>query len=163
MINKPQLSGGIARWVLLLQEFNFTVEVRPDKSHVNADHLSRLEEESELESIDDSFPDAQLFCIDVIPREYAKIIEYLQNNKFPINFNNKQKRRLAFKAMSYTIIADTLYKKRKDEVLRRCVTSSEISLILKKCHDNMARGHSTGDVTAIIFLQSGYWWPTFFY
>jgi hypothetical protein len=25
MINKPQLSGKIARWVLLLQEFNFTI------------------------------------------------------------------------------------------------------------------------------------------
>ena len=99
----------------------------------------------------------------MIPREYAEIIEYLQNNKFPTNFNNKQKHRLAFKAMAYTIIADTLYIYIKDEVLRRCVTSSEILLILKECHDNMARGHSTGDVTARIFLQSGYWWPTFFY
>ena len=27
MINKPQLSGRIARWVLLLQEFNFTIHV----------------------------------------------------------------------------------------------------------------------------------------
>ena len=71
MINKPQLSGRIARWVLLLQEFDFTVEVRPGKSHANADHLSRLNNESGSEPIDDSFPDAQLFYIDVIPHEYA--------------------------------------------------------------------------------------------
>ena len=63
MINKPQLSGGIARWVLLLQEFNFTVEVRPDKSHVNADHLSRLEEESGSKSIDDSFQMPNYFAL----------------------------------------------------------------------------------------------------
>jgi hypothetical protein len=31
MINKPQLSGRIARWVLLLQEFNFTIQVRPGR------------------------------------------------------------------------------------------------------------------------------------
>ena len=111
MINKPQLSGRIARWVLLLQDFNFTVEVRPSKSHANADHLSRLNEESKSEPIDDSFPDAQLFYIDVIPREYAEIIEYLQHNKFPPDYNDKQKRRIAFKAMPYTIIGDTLYKK----------------------------------------------------
>ena len=64
--------------------------------------------------------------------------------------------------MSYTIIVDTLYKKGKDEVLRRCVTSSEIPLILKKCHDNMTGGHFAGDVTARKILQSSYWWPTLF-
>ena len=162
MINKPQLSGRIARWVLLLQEFNFTVEVRPGKSHANADHLSILRKDSRSEPIDDSFPDAQLFYIDVIPHEYAKIIEYLHSNKFPTDFNEKQKRQLVFKAMPYTIIADTLYKKGKDEVLRRCVTSSEIPLILKECHDNMAGDHFAGDVTARKILQSGYWWPTLF-
>ena len=92
MINKPQLSGRITRWVLLLQEFDFTVEVNPGKSHANADHLSRLNEESGSEPIDDSFLDAQLSYIDVIPREYAKIIKYLHNNKFPTDFNDKQKR-----------------------------------------------------------------------
>ena len=141
------MSGRIARWVLLLQEFNFTVEVRPSKSHANADK-SRLNEESESEPIDDSFPDAQLFYIDVIPREYVEIFEYLQYNKFPPDYNDKQKCRIAFKAKSYTIIGDTLYKKWKDDVLRRCVTSSEIPLILKECHNNMAGGHFTGDITA---------------
>ena len=77
MINKPQLSGRIVRWVLLLQEFNFTIEVRPGKSYTNANHLSQLNEESGSEPIDDSFPDAQLFYINVIPREYVVIIEYL--------------------------------------------------------------------------------------
>ena len=46
MINKPQLNGRITRWVLFLQEFNFTVEVRPDKNHANADYFLRLKEDS---------------------------------------------------------------------------------------------------------------------
>ena len=100
MVNKPQLSGRMARWVLLLQEFDFTVEVRPGKSHANADHLSRINEELEIEAIDDSFPDAQLFYIDVIPPEYAEIIDYLQSNKFPPDYTDKQKQRLTFKAMT---------------------------------------------------------------
>ena len=45
MITKPHPNGCITRWVLLLQEFNFTVEVRPDKSHPSVDHPSRLNEE----------------------------------------------------------------------------------------------------------------------
>ena len=34
MVNKPQLSGRIARWVLLLQEFDFDVDVRPRKKNM---------------------------------------------------------------------------------------------------------------------------------
>lgn len=66
MINKPQLSGRIARWVLLLQKFNFTIQVRPGKNHANANDLSRISEELGTEPIDDSFPDAQSFFIDTI-------------------------------------------------------------------------------------------------
>lgn len=138
MINKHQLSGRIARRVLLLQAFNFTVEVRLDKNHANAYHHSRLNEESESKPIDDSFSDAQLFYIDMIPYEYSKTIEYLQTY-----FNDKQKSRLVFKAMPYTIIVDTLYKQEKYGVLRRCVTSSKIPLLLKVFYDNMVEGHFT--------------------
>jgi hypothetical protein len=61
MINKPQLSGRIARWILLLQEFNFTINVRPNKIHANADFLLQISEEINAESIDDNFLDARLF------------------------------------------------------------------------------------------------------
>ena len=44
MVNKPQLSGRIARWVLLLQEFDFDIDVRLGKKHANVDFLSRLSE-----------------------------------------------------------------------------------------------------------------------
>ena len=40
MVNKPQLSGRIARWAFLLQEFDFDVDMRPGKKHANADFLS---------------------------------------------------------------------------------------------------------------------------
>ena len=41
LVNKPDLSGRIARWILLLQEFNYEVMVKPGKSNSNADYLSR--------------------------------------------------------------------------------------------------------------------------
>lgn len=60
-----------------MQESNFIVEVRPCKRHGIIGHLSRLNEEPKSKVIDNLFPDAQLFYIDVIPREYDEIIEYL--------------------------------------------------------------------------------------
>jgi hypothetical protein len=130
MVNKPQLSGRIARWVLLLQEFNFLVNVQPGKRHANADFLSRISEEVNPESINDNFPNAHLFNVEIIPAEYADVIHHLNTSTFPQEYNDKQKERLAHKALPYTLIAQVLYKKEKDGILRRCVNPSEVELIL---------------------------------
>ena len=55
LINKPNLSGQLAKWVLLLREFDFTIVIRPRKFHDNVDHLFRLEplEYSNLEPLND--------------------------------------------------------------------------------------------------------------
>jgi hypothetical protein len=113
MINKPQLSGRIACWVLLLQEFNFVVNVRPGKRHANADFLSRISEKVNPESINDSFPDAHLFNIEIIPAEYANVIHYLSTSTFSLEYNDKQKQRLAHKALPYTLIAKIYTKREK--------------------------------------------------
>jgi hypothetical protein len=94
MVNKPQLSGQIARWILLLQEFTFTIEVRPGKKHANADHLSRLTTELGMEAIPDALPDAHLFAVDVVSPEYAVLIQYLTTQTFPITFMEKMKKNL---------------------------------------------------------------------
>ena len=41
LVNKPDLSGRITRWILLLQEFNYEVVVKPGKANSNADYLSQ--------------------------------------------------------------------------------------------------------------------------
>lgn len=56
LINKPDLSERLARWILLFQEFNFIIVVKLDKSHANVDHLSQLEllSTEKLSPIDDN-------------------------------------------------------------------------------------------------------------
>lgn len=162
MVNKPQLSGRIARWVLLLQEFDFTMEVRPGKKHANADHLSRLTTELGIEPISDTLPDAALFAVDVISREYAELLEYLKFQTFPNNFTEKMKKNLVVKSTPYTILGDVLYKKGKDGILRRCIFQSEVQTILEGCHADSCGGHFAGESTARKALTAGYWWPTMF-
>lgn len=41
-VNKPKFSGRLARWVLLLDEIDYTVEYKPMRHHLQADHLSML-------------------------------------------------------------------------------------------------------------------------
>ena len=89
IINKPQLNGRVARWVLLLQEFNFIIQIRPRKHHANADHLLQILDELGFELIDDEFPDTQLFNVDVTHPEYADRIYYLDKRIFPQGCNDK--------------------------------------------------------------------------
>ena len=125
MVNKPQLSGRIARWVLLLEEFDFDVDVRPGKKNVNANFLSRLSKEASPTSIDDNLPHTHLFNVDIIPVEYANVLYYLKNNTFPLEYMDKQKQ-LIYKMHPYTFIGEVLYKQERDGILRRCINPNEV-------------------------------------
>ena len=95
LINKPDLSGQLACWILLLQEFNFTVVVCPGKSHGNANVLSRLQPTGlpNAAPLDDNLPNANLFEVDVIFPEYCGNINLLGNQSnsswlFPTSVSN---------------------------------------------------------------------------
>ena len=38
LVNKAELSGRLASWVLLLDEFDYTVEYKLGRMHLQADH-----------------------------------------------------------------------------------------------------------------------------
>ena len=63
LVNKPDLSRRIARWVMLLQEFQYQIKVKPGSGNKNVDYLSRLEEGEMVQSIKADFPDENLFSI----------------------------------------------------------------------------------------------------
>ena len=63
LVNKPMLGGKICRWILLFQEFDFEVVVKLGWLNVRLDHLSRIESGEEPTSLEDNFPDEQLFTV----------------------------------------------------------------------------------------------------
>ena len=78
LVNKPLHHGRICRWLLLFQEFEFEVVVRPGKLNVGPDHLSRIDTGEEPTGIDDDFPDAHLFRIEAVPEELEEIAQFLE-------------------------------------------------------------------------------------
>ena len=81
LVNKVELSGRLARWVLLLEEFDYTVEYKPRRMHLQADHLSKLSEEIGTSPVDDRFIDDNLFLVTSSPDWYAGIVEFLTTQK----------------------------------------------------------------------------------
>ena len=57
LINKSDVSGRIARWIMLFQEFNYEVMVKPKKADSNADFLSRQRGQEAVEDISADFLD----------------------------------------------------------------------------------------------------------
>jgi hypothetical protein len=61
LVNKSVLGGRICRWLLLFQEFDFEVIVKPGKPNVGPDHFSSVTNGEEPTNLEDTFPDMQLF------------------------------------------------------------------------------------------------------
>jgi hypothetical protein len=58
LVNKPVLGGRICRWILLFQEYDFEIIVKPGRMNKGPDHLSRLEHGEEPTCLEDTLSDA---------------------------------------------------------------------------------------------------------
>ncbi|KAL3701345.1 hypothetical protein R1sor_019367 [Riccia sorocarpa] len=147
ILNKVHITGRIARWLLLLQEFDFTVVYKLGKINILADQLSRIEMRREIEHEDDSFPDEYLRNINmekpdtyVSSRDetddsrggetYEGLLKggwqtpmryLLTKGSLPEDTPYHIKKKMAQKNAQYTLIEGELYKQGIDQVLRRCV------------------------------------------
>ncbi|RDX97289.1 Retrovirus-related Pol polyprotein from transposon 17.6, partial [Mucuna pruriens] len=60
LLKKPDAKPRLIRWMLLFQEFDLEIRDKKGAENSVADHLSKIEKESELIPIRDEFPDEQL-------------------------------------------------------------------------------------------------------
>jgi hypothetical protein len=68
------LGGRICRWILLFQEYDFEIIVKPGRMNKGPDHLSRLEHGEVPTSLEDTLPNAQLLAIRKIDDHFAEIV-----------------------------------------------------------------------------------------
>ena len=72
--------------------------------------------------IPNSFPDVDLFVVDVIFEEnVVNLIQYLTHHTFLHHFTDKMKIHVVHESAPYTLIGGVLYKKGQDEILQRCI------------------------------------------
>ncbi|XP_062008347.1 uncharacterized protein LOC133725208 [Rosa rugosa] len=166
LLTKKDAKPRLIRWMLLLQEFDLEIKDKKGSENVVADHLSRLvngsNAEEDLLPLHESFPDEQLFHLEILEPWYADIVNYKVTKKFPDDFTKAQKDKLTKTAKYYVWDDPYLWKHCADQLIRRCIPNSEFLSILTFCHSYACGGHFGAKRTALKVLESGFYWPTLF-
>ncbi|GKA45214.1 reverse transcriptase domain-containing protein [Tanacetum coccineum] len=146
----------LLRWVLLLQEFDFSVIDTKGAENYAADHLSRLENPYENvfdpKEINETFPLETLNTVtshdDQNTSWFADIANYHAGN-FLIKGMSTQQKRKFFKDIKHYFWDDPyLFRTCADQIIRRCVFGQEALEILKACHEGPTGGHHSANITA---------------
>ncbi|KAK5784458.1 hypothetical protein PVK06_038982 [Gossypium arboreum] len=75
---------------------------------------------------------------------YHDILQYVKNRKYSDQASKNDKRTLRRLAIDYILDGEILYKRRKDQVLLRCVDAVEAKKILKEVHEDVCGTHANG-------------------
>ena len=121
LVSKASLTGKLARWTLLSQEFEFKIFHRPGIQHAVADYLSRLDSGETRDGVPDEFPDEELFRVTTKKATDGTVAEddkwltnmhqFLSTGLPPEEMNRDERKRLAIQSRHFCILRDTLYHK----------------------------------------------------
>jgi hypothetical protein len=155
LVFKALLTGKLARWTLLLQEYELDIVHRPGAQHAVADYLLWLESGEAPAGVADDFHDAGVMTVtlETGPRDdpekwLTDIIYYLSHGVPPEELSKAERKRLQVRSRAFSLMNDNLYHKSSDGVWRRMVRKDEQEDVLREFHSGVAGGHYARDVTA---------------
>ncbi|XP_017637740.1 uncharacterized protein LOC108479566 [Gossypium arboreum] len=91
---------------------------------------------------------------------YQDILRYVRNRKYPEKATENDKRTLRRLACKDVLDGDIIYKRRKDQVLLRCVDAVEAKQILEEVHEGVCGTHANGFTMARQIMRFRYYWST---
>jgi hypothetical protein len=121
LVNKPMLGGRICRWLLLFQEYDFEIVIKPRRVNKGPDHVSRLEHGEEPTSLEDTLPDAKFLVIKKVDDHFAEIVQFLSIGMAPCEYIVIKKKQLVVHVAYFSLISGQIYNMGPDEILRRCL------------------------------------------
>ncbi|XP_057418119.1 uncharacterized protein LOC130712297 [Lotus japonicus] len=100
--------------------------------------------------------DLDIMVIDnITPNDWRKpIVEYLQNSV------GSTDRRVKYRALSYTILGNELFKKNVDGTLLKCLSEDDAFIAVSAAHDGLCGAHQAGAKMKWILFRQGLYWPT---
>ena len=86
---------------------------------------------------------------------YYDVLQYVKDRQYPDHASENDKRILRRLAMGFLIDGEVLYKKGKDQILLRCVDSSEANRIVEEIHERVCGTHANGHKMAGQVMRVG--------
>lgn len=151
------MSGRLARWILLLEVFDYTVEYK-----AGCMHLSRLSEDMGSSPIDDRLIDDNMFIVTASPYWYARIVEFLTTQQLSGEYTKEDRRTVKVNNRHFAVVGHRLFRRGANGLLKMRVSKVEVPTILVVCHDSVCGGHFSSQLTCQKIVKAGYFWPTLF-
>jgi hypothetical protein len=104
LVNKPMLGGGICRWLLLFQEYDFEIIIKLGRMNKGPDHLSRLEHGEEPTNLEDTLPYAQILFIRNMDDHFTDIVQFLSTKMSPNEYTISHKKHLVVRTVEFSLI-----------------------------------------------------------
>jgi len=113
---KKYVGGNICRWLLLFQEYDFEVIVKPGRLNTGPNHVLRIETGEKPTNLEEGLPDTILFIVCIMDSHFEDIIHFLMTGTSPEGYTSQQKKELVVCAIDFYVIVGNLYKIRSDEI-----------------------------------------------
>ena len=154
-----------------LEEFDdITFNYIPRDENQMADALATLASMFKVNKLEDMKPiqisiyEVPAHCCNIDNEEgkddhpwYHDILRYVKNREYHDQATENDKRTLGRLASDYVLDGEILYKRRKDQVLLRCVDAVEVKKILEEVHEGVCGTHANGFTMARQIMRFGYY------
>ena len=169
LMNVKDATGRLARWALLLQQYNFDIIHRPGCQNGNADAFSRRPyPTTNLNALQQSDPEIEKIREKQRKDpELSEIMDYIQHDSLPSN--DAKARRILLRGDCFYISQDGLLyhldrsqkRSARDSFSQLVVPQSMKYEILSNVHNHVAGAHF-GVHKTFQKLKQRYWWPSMF-
>ncbi|XP_039014758.1 uncharacterized protein LOC120144864, partial [Hibiscus syriacus] len=93
---------------------------------------------------------------------YHDILQYIKNQSYPPNASEIDKRTLRRMAAGYFLDGEIMYRKSSDQMLLRCLNTSEARNVIEEVHSGICGTHANGLSMARKIMRYGYYWATMY-
>ncbi|KAG8476462.1 hypothetical protein CXB51_033312 [Gossypium anomalum] len=129
--------------------------------------MVKVNEQEDMKPIQMSICEAPAHCCNIDEEEerddhpwYHDILQYVKSRAYPDKATENDKRTLRRLASNYVLDGEVLYKRRKDQVLLRCIDAVEAKKILEEIHDGVCGTYANGFTMARQIMRFRYYWST---
>ena len=154
ILKKPDLSGRLRRWALMLGDMEFTLHHKPGKINP-ADGLSRVGAVQTIKRIlgPDDVKQAQKEDSHI-----SNLITYLRLGEFPIGCTSTLKRMIERESVKFEVLKGVLFRKRNEKRSVVVIPGCLKDLMLREFHESL-EGMHYGIHKCVENLLEVCWWP----